>query len=206
MEPFWKGTFATSLVKHLKSVKLITLANMTQEDWDILDYENLRPSARYNLDKKIMAGKLYGFYKVSVDRHLRKDDSEHGGKDDYYFPTDDNGGDPSQDEFPTDWPGFDPIAQDEVPDPLPGYLALFAAFILLTPREQESMLNEIEAAAPDPEDELLDEAWLLWQEVPRVLTLLARAYRIQDRYALNKLLSELELTIDEINAVLNERE
>ena len=207
MEPFWKGTFA-AFTKHLESVKLVTLAHMTQEDWDILDYTKLRPSARYNLDTQIVAGDLYGFYKVSVDQHLGKAHSPHGGKGTYFFPVSRDGlySEPSQTQFPIDF-GFDAsINQNEVPPSPPGYLLLFASFILLTPSQQKRMLGEIAAAAPDSEDELLDEAFLLWMEVPRVLTLLARAYRVQDRDVLRALLLKLKLDLEEIQGILDEME
>lgn len=207
METFWKGTFA-SFTKHLESVKLITLAHMTQEDWDILDYTKLRPSARHRLDTQIVAGDLYGFYKVSVDQHLGKAHSPHGGKGTYFAPADrsDFDAEPSQTEFPADFGFGSEVDQSAVPESPPGYLRLFAAFILLTPGEQKRTLEEIQAAAPDPEDVLLDGAWLLWQGVARVLTLLARAYRIQDKDVLKALLLELKLTLEEIQAILDEME
>lgn len=205
MESFWKGTFA----KHLKSVRLVSLAHMTKEDWDILDYPNLRPSAQYNLDRQIIAGDLYGFYIVRVDQHLGKAHSPHGGKGQYNAPAGKaalSGGRPSQTEFPEDF-GFDSeVKQEDVPPRPAGYFALLTALFLLTQREQEAILKKIEAEAPDPDDELLDEEWPLWNDVARVLTLLARAYRMGDRGKFEELLFGLRLTLAEIRDIEEEIE
>lgn len=215
---FWKGAFVP-LTKHLKSIRVIPLAHMTKEDWDILDYENLRPSARYNLDKRIIAGDLYGFYRVSIDQHLGKAHSPHGGKEHYYLPIreiESTAGDPSQTEFPEDFDFDATIKQDEVPKPPPGYLALWAILLAKTIEQQYDVLVEIENESPDLEDELLDEAWLLWAEVARVLTLMARAYRLfklQTPEESKEFLlwlglrdEEIRNLLDEIEATYNEME
>ena len=84
MESFWKGSFAyhtNSIKKHVKNVQFVSIQSMTQADWDILDYEMLRPSARENLDTLILAGGVTGFFQVTMDLH--KAHSPHGGKEKY---------------------------------------------------------------------------------------------------------------------------
>lgn len=83
MSDFWKGAFLP-VTKHVTSVDFKPIQEMTNEDWDILDWEALRPSAKDSLSTMIVSGTMVGFYVVNVDLH--KAHRPHGGKPRYYYP------------------------------------------------------------------------------------------------------------------------
>lgn len=206
MEPFWKGSFAT-FTKHLKSVALIPLAQMAQEGWDILDYQNLRPSARYNLEKQIISGNLYGFYKVSVDQHLGKTHSPHGGKEIYFYPA--GREDFDGEGLPPDFNFDSGVDQDSIPDSPAGYLALSLTLRLFTPAEQWHLFSEIKAQNTDINNELRSGILSLRDEN---LILLAMIYILlkewiskgQRQDAMLFLRKEIGLSEAEISKVLDE--
>jgi hypothetical protein len=84
MEFFWKDSFVP-LVKHVERVSFVDWIYMTAEDWDILDYPNLRPAARAALEKAIDNCDCSGFYRVEYDMH-----KSHSGKRRYYYPAKDD--------------------------------------------------------------------------------------------------------------------
>lgn len=90
MEEIWKGAFLPTFRKHVLSVTFIPIDEMTSEDWKIFDYGALRPSARENVDRLIVSGRMDGFYVVDIDMHNGKDKPEHGGKPTYYHPGPEN--------------------------------------------------------------------------------------------------------------------
>lgn len=87
MDNFWKGAFVP-LRKHFMRAQYIRFEDMTAKDWKILDYPNLRPQAKRNIQKQINNCNLDGFFRVEVDQHIGK---VHGGKSTYYYPSDSSG-------------------------------------------------------------------------------------------------------------------
>lgn len=76
----WGGVFAVA--KHISSVDPIELDEMSEADWDILDFPELRPAARQRLVSMIERGRLECFFRVNYDMHKRS----HGGKPTYFYP------------------------------------------------------------------------------------------------------------------------
>lgn len=179
MEKFsWSGAFA--LQKHVSSIDTLSLEQMTEADWLILDFPALRPKAREKIVRQIVEGDLSGFVRVNYDMHKRS----HGGKPTYYYPTgqgeplpvpEDEGGEipggfpgDFDDEDVEEFPGFDG-PYNRMVEFSPSVTIPVAAFVYNAMREDQS--------EPQPETEPSWDTWPNWAVVLYLLTLL---YSIQD--------------------------
>lgn len=68
-----------AMEKTINSIRFVPLSQMTEDDWDILDWDMLRNKAKNRIAATIVAGTLKGFYHVNVLMKAR-------AKPDYYWP------------------------------------------------------------------------------------------------------------------------
>jgi hypothetical protein len=204
MESFWKGSFAP-MQKHVKSVRLVRLSEMTQADWDVLDYEMLRPSARVAIDEAILDGQLAGFYQVDVDMH--KAHRPHGGKSRYFYPAylaavqKENVPDPSS--FET-YPNFDNAVDQDAVDtsPTDRLGSLLFMLRLLSPEQQRDMMDRINKQLPDEEDISIDGL----RARDSVLVLAITLFLMHNDAAAKRVLKAVDIVDDEVYALFNDDE
>lgn len=72
-ESFWKGAFTPNMTKSVGTVRLLPLDRMTNADWNWLDWDNLRNTAKNRLAKRFL-GKTVGFLDVRLDDYEEDED------------------------------------------------------------------------------------------------------------------------------------
>lgn len=202
MESFWKGRLSP-ITKHVQSVRLVLLSQMSQEDWNVLDYNDLRPSARTALDEAIIDGQVAGFYRVDVDMH--KVSRPHGGKQTYFYPAFksavSNGDVPEPTSF-QDYNNFDnAIDQDQVDTSATERLS-YLMFLLksLSPEAQKEMMDRLNKELPDFEDMQVE----ILAERDRVLMLAISLFLMGDARKAEKILRSLDAWDDDLYALFND--
>lgn len=62
----WGGAFSPNLQKSIGTVSVLPLVDMTADDWNWLDYDNIRTVARNRIAASMVAGRLRGFFDVNL--------------------------------------------------------------------------------------------------------------------------------------------
>lgn len=201
---FWKGAFAP-MQKHVVSVRLVLLSHMTQEDWDVLDFDELRPSAKEALAEAILDGVVAGFWRVDVDMH--KASRPHGGKSRYFYPAPKSavasGQTPDPQEFQT-YQNFDGnVDQDLLDTPAADRLA-YLLFMLkaLSPDEQVKMMDMINKELPEYEDVDIENL----KARDAALALAIQLFLMNRPAAAKRILRAVDIQDDELYAMVNDEE
>lgn len=201
---FWKGAFAP-MRKHVTSVRLIPLSKMTQGDWDVLDYDELRPSARANLDQAILDGQVAGFWRVDVDMH--KASRPHGGKERYFYPAFKAAVEkqdvPSPEEFQT-YENFDNAVDQDLVDTSATRRLGYLLFMIkaLSPDAQVDMMEMINKELPDYEDVDISEL----KARDAALSLAIMLFLMNKPARARKILDAVDIADDELYAMVNDEE
>lgn len=202
----WKGVFSPTLTKHVISVRYIPAAKMTQDDFDVLDYDVLRPSARANLDQSILDGSVTGFFMVDIDMH--KASTPHGGKQRYFYPAL-KGQDVNPD--PADFQSYDrfdnKVDQDLV-DTSPTERLGYLLFMLKTlgPDAQKQVFEMINKELP-PDVETLNEDGIDFLKARDAALLMAiHLFLIGNAAKARSILKAVDILDDEVYALFNDDE
>lgn len=202
----WGGVFAVR--KHINSVDAISLEDMDEADWDILDFPALRPAARAKLIRIIESGRLDCFFRVNYDMHKAR---AHGGKPTYYYPGTaakrdafENGEygesnfenfDDYDEEVDAEFPSFEQrrtALENSSPDAL--VAAVYAVYSVAndSPSQERSTVGP-QRYRPQRDFSRLPE-WAL------ALLFLAKIYALPDRNALGNLARRIGATEEQITA------
>ena len=92
----WNGAF--SFQKTIGIVRFVPLSEMTPEQWRILEYENLRETAKNRIADMIVAGELLGFFHVHLTEKAKGP-----AKPDYFWPADKSAVDEFRDNNSKKW-------------------------------------------------------------------------------------------------------
>lgn len=195
--------------KHVTSVRLVLLSQMTREDWGVLDYDVLRPSARVTIDQAILDGELAGFYQVDVDMH--KASRPHGGKERYFFPAYRGavakGEVPDTSDFQT-YETFDAKTDQDLVDTRPSETLGYLLFVIkmLSPEAQTQMMKMINAELPEGYEEVDTEAMSLLESRDQALLVAAMLFLMNKPARAKAILKAVEIQDDEIYAMFNDNE
>lgn len=75
----WNGAFSPSMRKSIGAVRFMPLSQMSSRDWDWLEYDNLRETARNRIASTIVSGNLIGFFQVMITEKAK-------AKNEYLWP------------------------------------------------------------------------------------------------------------------------
>jgi hypothetical protein len=202
----WKGVFSPTLTKHVVSVRYVPVSEMKQEDFDVLDYDVLRPSARANLDQAILDGSVEGFFMVDVDMH--KANTPHGGKARYFYPAlkgESKNPDPS--DFQS-YDRFDNKVDQDLVDTTPTERLGYLLFMLrsLSPDEQAQVMERINRDLPPNYDEVdIDKFSALKARDAALLTAI-NLFLIGNATKARKILASVDILDEEVYALFNDDE
>lgn len=210
MSDFWKGVFLGSaanpyavIEKHITSIELIDINSMTQEDWDVLDYDALRPGTKNMVAEAIVDGSVKGFYAVNMDLH--KAHTPHGGKPRYLYPA--RTGDGFDKEYGT--PDFGPSPENDLEiDPNRSSQRLddllFWLKAKLTAELAKQLADELAKEKEVPYEEFDNSFELL--EYRHQMLIVAMGLFATDPVTARKILKRLDILDDEVYAALNDEE
>ena len=201
----WKGAFAP-MVKHVISVRYVSVASMSPEDWDVLDYDVLRPSARVNLDQSILDGSLTGFFMVDIDMH--KASRPHGGKARYFYPaTKGQSTNPDPADF-QQYDRFDNSVDQDLVDTRPSDRLGYLLFMLksLSPEAQREVMDQINNELPAEVDEVDMDSFDLLKQRDKMLVMAIHLFLIGNAAKARKILKAVDILDDEVYAIINDEE
>lgn len=202
----WKGAFSPRLTKHVVSVRYVPVSEMKQEDFDVLDYDVLRPSARANLDQAILDGSVEGFFMVDVDMH--KASTPHGGKSRYFYPALKG---QSKNPDPADFQSYDrfdnKVDQDLV-DTTPTDRLGYLLFMLrsLSPDAQVEVMRRINEDLPPDAEEIDIDYFSFLKARDAALLMAINLFLIGNAAKARKILKAVDILDDELYALFNDEE
>jgi len=202
----WKGVFSPTLTKHVVSVRFISVANMKQEDWDVLDYDVLRPSARVNLDQSILDGSVQGFFVVDIDMH--KASRPHGGKQRYFYPAlKGQSKNPDPSDF-QQYDRFDNKVDQDLVDTTPSERLGYLLFMLksLSPDAQVQVMSRINRELPPDVEEVDVEFFQTLKARDAALLMAINLFLIGNSARARSILKAVDILDDELYALFNDDE
>jgi hypothetical protein len=202
----WKGAFAPTLVKHVMSVRYVPAARMSQDDWNVLDYDVLRPSARANLDQAILDGSVEGFFMVDIEMH--KASRPHGGKARYFYPAlKGQNKNPDPADF-QQYSNFDNKVDQDLVDTTPTERLGYLLFMLktLSPDAQAEVMDRINSDLPPDTEEVDIDMFMGLPARDAALLMAIHLFLIGNSAKARKILAAVDILDDELYALLNDDE
>lgn len=200
-ESFWKGAFLP-VQKHVTSIQFTSLNQMTNDDWNVLDYEALRPEPKNRLADSIVNGELKGFYAVDVDLHKAK---SHGGKPKYFYPAKTAAG------FESEYGELDfgsSVENDDDIEPSAGSRRMddlmFWLGAYVTVETAQAIMDKLAKEDSVPYEEFDNSEELL--EIRHKMLLIAIGLFATDPAKARAILRSVDILDDEVYAALNDEE